>query len=224
MNALSNTRSTENSEKSHFSIRHYFWAITLALFMAGLLRQFVFQSYRIHSGSMKPSLLVGDYMLINRAAYGLRSPFSRELLWQFSQPERGDVIVFTRFSEEDVSVVHPHYVKRVVGVPGDTVEVRDYVTYVNGREVPFGENGNWRDMVLRDPETRSYPPRRLGDDEYFVLGDNRSNSRDSRYYGPVLMRHIEGKTLLLYWSSFAEDSKLSEDRSLRWWRIGRIIN
>ncbi len=229
----SRTPKTEGRERSGLSLRYYFWAIALALFTAGLLRQFLFQSYVIHSRSMAPSLLVGDYILMNKAAYGIRSPFERALWSTFSSPAVNDVIVFSRFTEEPLGVAHPHYVKRVVGVPGDTVEVREFQTFVNSEKVPSMGNEDWRDIVLRDPEMRNYGPRLLRDDEYFVLGDNRSNSRDSRYYGPVSMADIEGRAVLIFWSSAADapgspgnpvSSVSSGMGGLRWSRIGRRIH
>ncbi len=176
----------------------YAEAILIAVAVAFVLRAFVVQAFRIPSGSMKRTLLVGDYVVVEKVSY------------HFRPPARGDVVVFKYphqdnemtvgkwFRETYDLVVHRRrvprrdYVKRVVGVPGDVVLGKGERVYVNGRP-------------LREPyvyETTSYDfgPFKVPPDSYFVMGDNRAESRDSRYWGFVPRRLIKGRVALVYWS------------------------
>ena len=183
-----------------------------------ICRAFVFQTFKIPSGSMTPTLLIGDHIVVNKFIFGTSLPGRPARLWRMRLPQRGDVIVFYRFSEfEDLNSTM-HYIKRIVAIPGDTVEVRNFRTFINGEGV-----GRETD-TFSGPETdstagRNYGPIKLGDGQYFVLGDNQANSRDSRYYGPVSIGDIEGLARIIYWSWKFENGSAS----VRWNRVGTVI-
>ncbi len=175
---------------------------TLALFLAAafILRASVVEAYKIPSGSMKPTLTIGDQILVSKLAYGLRLPLMTDMLYQYRNPERGDVVVFTRPDEpetlEDESAIN--IIKRVIGLPGDHIEVKRTELYINGQLYPedyvrWEENG----LVQADQHEWIVPPGHV-----FLMGDNRDHSKDSRFWGyPFLpMTRIKGKAFLIYWS------------------------
>jgi signal peptidase I len=212
-------------------------AIALLLFLA--IRTFVIEAFRIPTGSMEKTLLVGDFLLVNKAVYGAQVPGTAVRLPAFGEPDRGDVVVFTPPHEPD-----KNYVKRLVGLPGDTLFMRDKVLFVNGLPVaePYAQHGDpmdvhapgmrWQLDHLVDPSQRlQYRPSRdnwgpvtvpLG--RYFVLGDNRDDSEDSRYWGFVDQAAIKGKPLFVYYSfnprTLRHAPWLTE---IRWDRIGGAI-
>ena len=169
---------------------------------------------------MVPTLQVGDHIVVSKLAYGLHLPIVNKWLWRRERPNRGDVVVFFRFSKFETFDVQKHYIKRIVAVPGDLVEVRERIAYVNDRPTEYGAPELFQ-VAPSDDEAaaEAYGPVKLKSDEYFVLGDNRSNSRDSRYFGPIHFSDIQGKANLIYWSSERLDGKLR----IRWDRIGKAI-
>lgn len=201
-------------KKRKRAIREYGEAILVALLVALVIRTFVVQAFKIPSGSMIPTLEVGDHILVNKFIYGFRIPYTRIRLLPFTKPQRGDVIVFVY--PEDTS---KDFIKRVVAVGGDTVEIRDKKVFVNGKP--------WEDphAVFTDPRVipRGVDPRdnfgpvKVPEEELFVLGDNRDNSRDSRYWGFVHVGEVKGKAFLIYYSWD------SANHGIRWNRIGRLI-
>ena len=179
----------------------FFKTIGIFVVAAIILRASVVEAFKIPSGSMIPALMIGDHLLVTKFNYGLRIPFVKRMLWQWDMPQRGDIVVFTReddpyTADEDESGVN--IIKRVIGLPGDTVEVRDRVVYINNQiynepyEVRWEEGGHGR-----------FGPVKVPKDNVLVLGDNRDKSKDSRYWtnGPFLdSRLIKGKALIIYWS------------------------
>jgi signal peptidase I len=145
----------------------------------GVLRPFVVKSFWIPSESMVPTLEVGDRIFVNRFVY------------RFTEPERGDIVVFDSLETDD------ELVKRVVAVPGDRVRVRNGVLRVNGDfpEEPYA-------VPIVFPDGSSFGPTRLSEGEVFVMGDNRANSRDSRFFGPVPVENIEGEAFFMFWPPF----------------------
>ncbi|MHB8421489.1 MAG: signal peptidase I [Leptospirales bacterium] len=169
--------------------------LVTAVVVALLLKAFIIQAFRIPSGSMIPTLDVGDQILVYKLSYGLRSPFGDHYWIHFHGPARGDVVVFRYPKDESKD-----FIKRVVGVPGDHVSVRKKVVYVNGRPQkepyiqyiqPFETDQPGRDNM---PEV-VVPP-----GKYFVMGDNRDDSYDSRFWGFVKRNKILGKAVIVYWS------------------------
>ncbi|MGD2080767.1 MAG: signal peptidase I [Nitrospirota bacterium] len=178
-----------------------FWeyaeAIVTALVLALIIRAFVVQAFKIPSGSMKPTLLVGDHLLVNKIGYGLRIPFSDERLVAFGEPERGDVIVFKWPKDPSRD-----FIKRIIGLPGDVVEVRDKKVYVNAEPMdePYAQ---YTDEYVRPPRfgpRDNFGPVEVPEGKYFVMGDNRDQSEDSRYWGFVDFEQIKGEAMIIYWS------------------------
>ncbi len=200
-----------------------------------LLRSFLVEPFRIPSGSMMPTLVEGDFILVNKYEYGIRLPVLNRKVIGNESPARGDIIVF-RYPE-DPSVP---FIKRVVGLPGDHVVYRDKVLYLNGVAVPREQEGVVADaggplglpalQQLEDLGTRRHSvyvdPHRPGPEadavvpegHYFVLGDNRDNSRDSRYWGFVPDRNLIGRAFFIWmnWSL--------KNGGIKWKRIGTILN
>lgn len=197
------------------AVREYAQSIVLAVVLALLFRTFVVQAFTIPSGSMMDTLLVGDYILVVKLVFGAPVPFTDWRLPGIRAPERGDVVVF-RYPHDE----HRDFIKRVIGLPGDVVQVRGRSVFVNGRALaePYA-------LFLAPPPPPgaacSYQfacqPTRVPADSYFVMGDNRDHSADSRYWGFVKAKEVEGQALVVYWSW---DSKR---HLVRWWRLGRPI-
>jgi signal peptidase I len=187
-----------------------FWAVLIAL----LIRSFVVQPFKIPSGSMEDTLVIGDHLLANKFLYGIRIPFTDTRILKIRDPRRGDVVIF-KFPEDRSK----DFIKRVIGVPGDTILIRDKQVYVNG--IPYRNPHE----VHKDPQIlpRSEGPRdnfgpvRVPAGSWFVMGDNRDKSYDSRYWGFVKDSDIEGEAFLLYWSWNGESWRV------RWGRIGKLI-
>ena len=199
-------------------VREYAEAIAIAILLALVIRTLIVQAFTIPSGSMMDTLLVGDYILVNKFLYGPELPVTDYRLPGIRQPERGDIIVFKYPQDEKRD-----FIKRIVGTPGDTVQVRGDQVLLNGR--PLDEPYVRRtDSPLGDRGQASYcgyaygcEPTKVPTDSYFVMGDNRNNSQDSRYWGFVKRDKIKGKAFLIYWS-------WDGDRHwLRWWRLARYI-
>ena len=209
-----------------------------------LLRSFLFEPFRIPSGSMLPTLHIGDFILVNKFDYGIRLPVSNMKVIDLGAPKRGDVVVFRYPMDENVD-----FIKRVVGVPGDRVEYRDKVVYINGVEqkqsdprdfvdestmVTLDERDedlagvshlmaldhrrpSWVPMhaVMRKEETCDYNNRgfvcTVPDGKYFVMGDNRDNSEDSRYWGFVPDENLVGRAVFI-WANFGDMTRIGSFR------------
>jgi len=194
--------------------REYAEALLVALFLALFIRSFMVQAFKIPSGSMLPTLQIGDHILVSKLAYGLRLPYPFEkVLVSWSQPHRGDIVVFVFPRDRDKD-----FIKRVVAVEGDTVEVRHKQLYINGEKVEdshayFAEGYREKPDSRDNLSPRTVPPRHL-----FVMGDNRDHSHDSRFWGFVSLDEVKGKALVIYWSWDGQD------RWVRLERIGDIIH
>ena len=211
-------------------------AVALVLFL--LVRSMGLEAFKIPTGSMEGTLLVGDFLLVNKAAYGATLPGTDVRLPALAEPDRGDVVVFHPPHEPG-----KNYVKRLVGVPGDTLEMRDKVLLVNGvaQEEAYARYIDVRgDAVHPDMEWQAghlvaspgrYAPSRdtwgpivVPEERYFVLGDNRDNSEDSRYWGFVERDQIRGRPWIVYYSvDPAAEAELPFFGSVRWSRLGHVI-
>jgi len=236
-NSIVSDTAIRQSTKS--TLREYTEAIIIALVLALFIRTFIVQAFKIPSGSMIPTLKIGDHLLVNKFIYGIRVPFSRKMLIPIKEPKLYDIIVFKY--PEDPSL---DYIKRVIGVEGDTVEARNKQIYVNGEpiedkyayhtidaDIPgikecHGESPHpalKHDQSCRD----NFGPYKVPEGKVFVMGDNRENSSDSRFWGFVDKEAILGKALIIYWSwDVTKKPFYSIDRiaSIRWSRLGDIIH
>jgi signal peptidase I len=222
----SETKQIAARQKS--TIREWTEAIVFAVGLAMIIRTFFIQAYKIPSGSMEPTLLIGDHILVNKLIYGLRRPDSifglqppglplGSYLFTLETVHRGDVVVFVFPPDRSKD-----FIKRVVAVAGDSVEVRNKAVYVNGskqEEVhayyePGSENGS-----MQSPRD-NFGPVTVPASKIFVMGDNRDRSFDSRFWGFVDRSDVEGKALVIYWSWDGDSSSLFP---IRVSRFGRLV-
>jgi len=199
-------------------LREYAEAIIIALIAALIIRAYVIQAFKIPSGSMIPTLLVGDHILVNKFIYGTTIPFSDKRVLVFKKPERGDIIVF-KYPDNPKK----DFIKRVVATGGDKIESRNKVIYVNGEKLsePYSQHTDnamlSAGMSLRD----NFGPTSVPENKFFVMGDNRDQSHDSRFWGFVDFKEIKGEALIIYWSWNSDDSGLFN--KIRFTRIGHLI-
>jgi signal peptidase I len=215
-------------------------AVSVVLF--AVIRTFLVEAFKIPSGSMEGTLQVGDFLLVNKLVYGAEVPFTHKRLPRLREPQRGDVIVF-EYPEDPTK----NFVKRLIGVPGDTVEMRDAVLVRNGTRIaekyvehtepdmdPAPEDFRWqKDYVLRTgataigyhPSRNNWGPLVVPKGNYFVLGDNRDNSLDSRYWGFVPDSLVKGRPFVIYYSYSPDssDGSFAWLTKIRWTRLGERI-
>lgn len=213
--------------------RAFFPVLVLVFF----LRSFLVEPFRIPSGSMEPTLLTGDFIVVNKFTYGIRLPILHRKIWPLNEPDYGDIVVFRYPVSPSV-----HYIKRVVGLPGDTVSYVQDELYVNGRRVDrqyenlslfvdhtgrshpvqlFREDllGASHPIFLRQQGAHlDMPAVVVPDGHYFVMGDNRNDSQDSRYWGFVPESHIVGKAMFVWLSWDHWNTRI------RWERFGHAAN
>ncbi len=195
-------------------IREYAEAIIIAILIALFIRTFVVQAFKIPSGSMKPTLLVGDHLLVNKFVYGVKIPFLRKTLIPVDNPERGDIVVFIYPVDRSKD-----FIKRVVGVAGDTIAIKNKRIYINGSPSDDGHGVHTDSLIFpgslqpRD----NFGPVTVPPGHLFVMGDNRDESYDSRFWGFVELRDVLGKAFIIYWSWDRENS------DVRWKRMGRLL-
>jgi signal peptidase I len=175
--------------------REYFESIVVAVILALFIRTFVVQAFKIPTGSMEPNLLVGDHLLVNKFIFAPTvSPLERTLL-PMRQIRRGDILVF-KFPEEP----ERDFIKRTIGLPGDTVELKNGLVFVNGVQLDepyiYQENGV---AQTTDPQAGGASEWVVPLDQLLVMGDHRENSADSRTFGPIEVRHVIGRAWLRYW-------------------------
>ncbi len=218
------------------------WAksISVAILLFLLIRTFVVEAFKIPTGSMEHTLLIGDWLLVNKAVYGAQVPFTNARLPAFQDPDHRDVVVFRYPLDESES-----YVKRLIGLPGDTVAMRGGALYVNGRRQDepyvrhiqpgsdrYDPQFDWQrgylapgtDVAAYRPTRDNWGPIVVPGGEYFVMGDNRDNSLDSRYWGFVEHRLIRGQPLFIYYSYDAGKLRpLPWLTEIRWRRLGDVV-
>lgn len=183
--------------------REWTESIVVALVLALIIRTFVVQAFKIPSGSMEDTLLIGDHLLVSKFVYGMQIPFTEKRILTFKHPQQGDVIVFEFPEDRNKSYFSRRdFIKRVVGIPGDVVEVRDKQVYVNGQkyELPQAIHKE-ADTIPAEYGPRDFmKPVTVPAGSYFVMGDNRDRSYDSRFWGFVTDPEIKGKAFIKYWS------------------------
>jgi signal peptidase I len=239
-------RKTADQARGSISTGRWMWewtkAISTAILLFLVIRTFLFEAFKIPTGSMEGTLLVGDFLLVNKAVYGAEIPYTHTRLPAFSPPRRGDVIVFQPPHDP-----HKNYVKRIVGVAGDTLEMRDKVLYLNGRAQtePFARHTDpltdpardemlwqYQYLVHRPAHWSEYHPTRdtwgplvVPPGKYFALGDNRDNSEDSRFWGFVDAEAIKGRPMFVYYSFETDITRnFTWLTGVRWGRIGELVH
>ncbi len=190
---------SQKSDKEKSSAQEWGEALIFALIIALFARAFIIQAYRIPSSSMEDTLLVGDHILATKFNYGLTVPLTTKKFWGAERvPERGDIIIFSYPENTRID-----FVKRAIGLPGDVIEIKNKRVYVNGEEYINGHEKH------TDPGIIAFGPNKVrdnlapivvGEGQVFALGDNRDNSRDSRFWGFVPIENIKGKALVIYFS------------------------
>jgi len=222
---------------------------TIAIFL--ILRTFLIEAYRIPSGSMIPSMLIGDWLFVNKLRYGPHLPFTDINLPGYAEPRRGEIVVFVSPLQIDQPEdPTPILVKRLIGMPGDTLHSRDGVVHINGEPQRQGYAAaspqgappdethplfSWQERATitgsrfgeppAQPTLDNWGPLVVPEQKYFMMGDNRYNSKDSRYWSFVPRKNIRGRPLFVYYSWNADDSDrpLPFLTDIRWSRIGHVI-
>lgn len=215
--------------------REYLTTLVLAVVCALFVRHFLVTAYKVPTGSMQPALKPGDFIFASRVSYGVQVPFSSKR-WNLTLPERGDIVVFSYPNQPAVT-----YVKRVVGLPGDRVQIVKGRLVLNEEPVSYekmeagSDNPNvelfdifketsgevsWRVIFQKNPDDKDFGPLIVPPGEVFLLGDNRDASDDSRYWGTVPMSQVVGRVALI-WLSLDWQHKWGGDRypSVRWDRV-----
>jgi signal peptidase I len=205
--------------------REYLEAIVIALFLALFIRAFVVQAFSIPSGSMLETLQIGDYLLVNKFAYGIRNPFTNQVLIPIGTPQHNDIVVFIYPKDQTKD-----FIKRIIGLPGDKIQIIDKKLYINDKlvETPqaifkdyhiIDQNDHWISANGSEGSRRdNFGPFTVPAGQLFVMGDNRDHSYDSRFWGTVPLDNVRGKAWIIYFS-------LDKDNYWpRWDRIGNIIH
>lgn len=195
------------------ALREYAEAVALALVLALLVRSFVVQAFKIPSGSMLPTLQVGDHLLVNKLRYGVPLPLAGGWLIAYSFPQPGDVVVFGHPAKR-----RRDFIKRVIAVQGETIEIRGKQVFVNGvrRDSPYAYFADGP-SVPSGHERDSFPPHTIPPGKLFVMGDNRDRSSDSRHWGFVDFDSVKGRAEIIYWSWD------NQERWVRWERIASLV-
>ena len=204
----------EISVTKRSALRENIEAIIVAIVIALFIRTFIVQAFKIPSGSMKQTLLIGDHILVNKFIYGVKIPFSDITLIPIKNPKRGDIVVF-KFPEDPKK----DFIKRVVGISGDVVEIRDKQVYINNMLLNHDRGIHTDPHIIPGvfQQRDNFGPVTVPPASLFVMGDNRDHSYDSRFWGFVDLKVVKGKAFIVYWSwdngSFG----------VRWNRIGHLL-
>lgn len=203
-------------KKTKSSLRENIEAIVIAIIIAMFIRTFIIQAFKIPSGSMLETLQIGDQILVNKFIYGVKIPFTDgTVLIPVKDPQKGDIVVF-KYPEDPSK----DFIKRVIGTGGDTIEIIDKKLYVNDRLVDgkpyavYKTDKIYSGLVSTRDNLRKI---KVPENKLFVMGDNRDNSHDSRFWGFVDLKAVRGKALIIYWSW--NKNKFG----VRWNRIGHIL-
>ncbi len=196
-------------------IKEYTKAIFIAIIIALFIRTFIVQAFKIPSGSMIPTLQIGDWLLVNKFIYGIKIPLTRKTLIPVKEPQRGDIVVFIYPMDRTKD-----FIKRVIGVAGDVIEIRNKKIYINGS--PFDDTyGVFTDSLIlpRSMQPRdNFGPVKVPEGHIFAMGDNRDNSYDGRFWGFVNLKDVVGRAFIIYWSWNGEK------HNVRWNRLAKILH
>ena len=200
-------------KKTKSKLREFIESILTAAVIAALVITFVIQAFKIPSSSMVPTLLIGDHLFVNKFIYGVKIPILRKTIIPITDPKRGDVIVF--IFPEDRS---KDFIKRVIGTGGDKIEIKNKQIILNGK--PYKDTiGIYTDASVFAAEAQprdNFGPVTVPQGSLFVMGDNRDHSLDSRFWGFVDLKDVQGKAFILYWSWDAEENTVRWSRLAQW--------
>jgi signal peptidase I len=200
-------------------IKEYLEPIAIAILIALFIRTFVVQAFKIPSSSMEPTLQVGDHLLVNKFIYGIKFPIIETKYFQFKNPQRGDIIVFVYPKDRSKD-----FIKRVIGTEGEKVQIVHNKIYINNQliEDPWGRYDERAPSTKYMQPMEIFGPVTVPANSVFVLGDNRDNSQDSRFWGFVNVNEVKGKALIIYfsWDRYAENLL----GKVRWVRFGKLIH
>jgi len=226
------------------TVREYFESIVIAVILALFVRTFVLQAFKIPTGSMENNLLIGDHLLVNKFVDAPTASSVERALLPIGEIRRGDVLVFKYPVEPDRD-----FIKRVIGLPGETLQLKDKKIFINGKpldepyvhflEPPRGSSE--LSEVTSSDVRENYGPVTVPPNQYFMMGDNRDNSADSRYWGFMPRDYVKGKALLIYWSYESEREDYEDESAsaavkglasvfmhfftkTRWDRLGHVIH
>jgi signal peptidase I len=209
-------RQVLSKDKDKSVVRDWAEALIVAFVIAMFIRAFILQAYRIPSSSMEDTLLKGDHILATKFTYGLTMPFTTKKIWGADKiPARGDIIIFTFPVNHDMD-----FVKRVIGLPGDVIEVKDKKVYINGMryQIPSEKYTDPFSLTIGPNKVRDFfGPVAISPGHVFVMGDNRDQSFDSRFWGQVPIENIKGRAFIIYFSWAGEKPWI------RYWRIGHLV-
>ncbi len=193
-------------------IKEYIEPIVIAVLIALFIRAFIVQAFKIPSSSMEPTLLVGDHLLVNKFIYGIRIPYTDIKFFQYKRPQRGDIIVFIFPKDRKKD-----FIKRVIGTEGEKVVILHNKIYINEKLI----DDPWGQFTMPRSTIEDYGPVKVPEGSLFVMGDNRDNSQDSRFWGFVKISEVKGKAFIIYfsWDSNAENPL----NKIRWTRFGKLI-
>lgn len=204
-----------NDDKSKSKVKEYVESIIIAILIALFIRTFIICAYKIPSRSMVPTLLVGDHILVNKFIYGVKIPLIRRTIIPVSEPKRGEIVVFIFPNDRSKD-----FIKRVIGVAGDKVEIRNKKIFINDKEFkdPYGIYSDSLILPKSMQPRDNFGPVTVPEKSIFVMGDNRDESLDSRFWGFVNLKDVEGKAFIIYWSWNREE------HNLRWNRLGDLLH
>jgi len=206
-------------------VREYFESIVIAVILALFVRTWVVQAFKIPTGSMENNLLIGDHLLVNKFVFGPTPLAIGRAVLPVRPIHRGDIVVFKYPDEPDRD-----FIKRVIGLPGETIELKNKKVHVNGQPIdePYVHfltppSNDYQEVTSFDLRER-FGPVTVPADQYFVMGDNRDNSQDSRYWGFLPRHYIKGRALLIYWSyESGREDYLDEGLAASLKRLGSVV-
>ncbi|MCE5211417.1 MAG: signal peptidase I [Deltaproteobacteria bacterium] len=202
-------------EQSKTKVKEYIESIIIAILIALFIRTFIICAYKIPSRSMVPTLLVGDHILVNKFIYGVKIPLIRRTIVPFREPKRGEIVVFIFPNDRSKD-----FIKRVIGVAGDKIEIKNKKIFINDQEYK-DSYGIYSDSFILPGSMQprdNFGPVTVPAKSIFVMGDNRDESLDSRFWGFVDLKDVEGKAFVIYWSWNRDE------HNLRWERLGQLLH
>jgi signal peptidase I len=202
-------------DKPKTKVKEYVESIIIAILIALFIRTFIICAYKIPSKSMVPTLLVGDHILVNKFIYGVKIPLLRRTIIPVGEPKRGEIVVFIFPNDRSKD-----FIKRVIGVGGDKIEIKNKKIFINDQE--FKDSyGVFSDISILPSSMQprdNFGPVTVPEKSIFVMGDNRDESLDSRFWGFVDLKDVEGKAFIIYWSWNRDE------HNLRWQRLGNLLH